>query len=163
MSEYLLDSVNHGTNKLHSPIDDFFSFYFVAQWAAVFNDREFLGDSSRAIPYFLSTFRSLLAEGDSSRQSAVSKIRDSTYGEDSHGRFLAQCIPFLKEWYISLVNTNAARDNELSFTSYEDSPREKRSETYSALFKELTNQLLIDTLKIAHKHLSRLSELEAVS
>jgi hypothetical protein len=138
-----------------------FSFYFVAQWAAAFNDREFSGDSSRGIPYSLSKFRSLLAKGDGLRLAAIHDVRYSNYRKDSHGQFLGQFIPFLNEWYISLAKANQVWYKKFKSTSHEDGSPEKRSGTHSTLFRELTNQLVIDTLKIAHEHLSKLSEVEA--
>jgi hypothetical protein len=157
MSNDLLESITAGTNKLHTPVDDFLSFYYVTQWAAVFNNREFSGDSKRKIPPVLSINRTRLVQGGDSREAAVASIINKNLKGESHGQFLTQCQPFLREWYNNLLNTNQIWDTR--FESVAQSPPEKPSETYIALFKELTTQLVTDTLKIAHKHLSALSAL----
>jgi hypothetical protein len=152
MSTDLLTSIRAGTKKLRSPADDLFSFYFVAQWAAVFNNQEFSGDSSREIPPFLSLIRRRLAQYSDSREAAVASILNNDLEEESHGQFLTQCQPFLQEWHSNLLSTNRLWAKR--FKSIAQSPPEKPSETYMTLFEELTTQLVTDTLKIAHKHLS---------
>jgi hypothetical protein len=41
MSDGLLDAIRLDEQYLQSPIDDLWSFYYVVQWAAVFNDVQF--------------------------------------------------------------------------------------------------------------------------
>jgi hypothetical protein len=160
MSQDLLDAIKDRSPKLQSPMDDFFSFYFVIQWAIIFNNREFTGDLKRPVPLRLSSLRSNLSEGGEKRSHVVMVIQQSIIKEEDYGLFFTQCAPFMAEWNISLIATNKLWANKLEL--YTKETLENPSQTYLALFKELTTQLVIDTLKIAHKHLASFSEVEAV-
>jgi hypothetical protein len=160
MSDDLLKAIRKNSKRHQSPIDDFFSFYYVVQWAAVFNNREFAGKFGGQVPFELSSLRSSLSRGVNHRGNVLLEIHRSLVEEKSYGQFLARCKPFMEEWDNSLVATNLVWTRK--FRSYADKPLENLSNTYLALFRELTSQLVIDTLKIARKHLATLPETEAV-
>jgi hypothetical protein len=50
---------------IHSPIDNFFLFYYVI-WATIFHNREFASDFKREVPHYLSYLRSKLVKGQRS-------------------------------------------------------------------------------------------------
>ncbi|KAE9392022.1 hypothetical protein BT96DRAFT_288949 [Gymnopus androsaceus JB14] len=87
MSNALLEQDN---GIIHSPMDDYWSFYFTAQWACVF--RKSLSGKAKRDPRKLENLRSLLAS--LLRGIATKKILD----EPSYGSFLTSLQPFLSDW-----------------------------------------------------------------
>jgi hypothetical protein len=161
MSDDLLNAIRKDKARLQSPIDDLFSFYYVTQWAAVFNNREFTGNlRGQEVPFELSSLRSSLSEGVGKRSNVVMAFHRLRMQAKDYGEFLAQLKPFMAEWDNSLIAINSVWAE--NFESYASEPRKNPSETYLALYKEVQNQLVINTLKIAYKHLATFSKAEVV-
>jgi hypothetical protein len=93
MSIKLLSSMTDEKDYLQSPMNDFFSFYYVTQWAAVLNNYEFTGTQPNT-PAKLSRFRSGLLGSDVGRNTVTLEILLKTLEPSEHGRFLGQCINF---------------------------------------------------------------------
>ncbi|KAE9385933.1 hypothetical protein BT96DRAFT_981911, partial [Gymnopus androsaceus JB14] len=81
---------------IHSPVDDYWSFYFTTQWACVF--RKALPGEALGDPKKLEYLRSLLAGGTASRALGTNSIVDYVLRERYHGSFLTNIQLFLREW-----------------------------------------------------------------
>lgn len=83
---------------IHSPVDDYWSFYFTAQWACVFHivggDE---GDSA-----VLQRLRKLLAGNWRDRDAGTLTIVAEFPKVSRHGSFLTNIQPFLKDWYFAM-------------------------------------------------------------
>ncbi|KAF5383376.1 hypothetical protein D9757_008426 [Collybiopsis confluens] len=81
------------TKHYHSPVDDYNSFYFVAQWACAFN-----ASSSPKDMTSLQLLRSWLGSGGL-RALATSEVAGPIdLSEEDYGAFLVQAQPFLRDW-----------------------------------------------------------------
>ncbi|KAF5357438.1 hypothetical protein D9757_013324 [Collybiopsis confluens] len=81
------------TKHYHSPVDDYNSFYFVAQWACAFNASSSLKDMTS-----LQLLRSWLGSGGL-RALATSEVAGPIdLSEEDYGAFLVQAQPFLRDW-----------------------------------------------------------------
>ncbi|KAJ3730916.1 hypothetical protein DFJ43DRAFT_1027594, partial [Lentinula guzmanii] len=100
MSSALLDPLNK--NYVHSPVDDYYSLYFVTQWACAFRD------PNKELQH-IQQLRMRLAGGLDSRDAATSTtITGTKLKAEEYGAFLVQAQPFLRKWYGSLQSL----DNE---------------------------------------------------
>ena len=72
MSDDLLEAAKLDIPYLQSPVDDLWSFYYVAQWAAVFNNVDFPGNTP--LPVKLLHLRQLLAGTPVERDSGTRKV-----------------------------------------------------------------------------------------
>ncbi|KAE9395581.1 hypothetical protein BT96DRAFT_142343 [Gymnopus androsaceus JB14] len=93
MSKALLEP-NDGV--IHSPVDDYWSFYFTAQWACVF--RQALLGEAEGDPTKLEYLRSLLAGGTARRALGTNSIVDEPLTRLTYGSFLTDIQPFLRAW-----------------------------------------------------------------
>jgi hypothetical protein len=107
MSDDLLEATELGDPYLQSPVDDLFSLYYTMQWAAVFHHREFA--DGKDIPPRLRALRKEVSGSRPLRNSATNIITQSKKLDwRKYGQFLADCHPFMRDWYSSLVSL---RDN----------------------------------------------------
>ncbi|KAJ3978946.1 hypothetical protein F5890DRAFT_1647621 [Lentinula detonsa] len=103
MSTALLNLVN--TNHVHSPVDDYYSFYFLTQWACTFHDLS--PEEKPMSPQYLTDLRMRLAGHVSDRDAATSSIIDvKTLTATRYGAFLPQAQEFLRDWKNSFTWIN---------------------------------------------------------
>ncbi|KAJ3795249.1 hypothetical protein GGU11DRAFT_688169, partial [Lentinula aff. detonsa] len=100
MSSALLDPLNK--NHVHSPVDDYYSLYFLTQWACAFRDLS--PEDKPDEPQHLQQLRSELAGGLHTRSTATTTINDINLQAEEYGAFLVQAQPFLQKWKSSLVS-----------------------------------------------------------
>ena len=98
MSFELLQAMRFGEPYLQSPVDDLWSFYYVAQWAAVFNNANLV----TPIPERLKQLRTHLAGSLQERTTATNIITDNRLKPASYGQFLANSCSFLSQWAAKL-------------------------------------------------------------
>ncbi|KAJ3991403.1 hypothetical protein F5050DRAFT_1197572 [Lentinula boryana] len=98
MSSMLLNPLNK--NHVHSPVDDYYSFYFLTQWACAFRDLS--PEDKPEEPQHLQQLRMRLAGGLDSRDAATLTITGADLEPEVYGAFLVQAQPFLRKWYASL-------------------------------------------------------------
>ncbi|KAJ3792457.1 hypothetical protein GGU11DRAFT_859773 [Lentinula aff. detonsa] len=105
MSSALLDPLNK--NYVHSPVDDYYSIYFVTQWACAFRDLS--PEDKPKEPQHIQRLQSHLAGNVYHRDAATSTtITGTKLKAEEYGAFLVQAQPFLRKWYGSLQSL----DNE---------------------------------------------------
>ncbi|KAF9040342.1 hypothetical protein BDP27DRAFT_1455315 [Rhodocollybia butyracea] len=124
-------------DHIHSPLDDYWSFYFVAQWACVFNPLSLDGVQNRAP---IQRWRALLDGSPSNRDTATADITQDPLNANQHGEFLRQAQPFLEAWNDSL---------RLLGRSWVDMPESLKREVFS----DFADRGLLSFLKVAHKFL----------
>ncbi|KAJ3979145.1 hypothetical protein F5890DRAFT_1386217, partial [Lentinula detonsa] len=100
MSSMLLNPLNK--NYVHSPVDDYYSFYFLTQWACAFRDLS--PEDKPKEPQHVQQLRSELAGGLDSRDAATSTTITTNVNlqAEAYGAFLVQAQPLLRKWYGSL-------------------------------------------------------------
>ncbi|KAJ3979152.1 hypothetical protein F5890DRAFT_1642082 [Lentinula detonsa] len=95
MSSKLLNPVDR--NHVHSPVDDYYSFFFLTQWACVFRDLSPEDKSEDSV--ILQDLRMRLAGGLDSRDAATYFITGVlNLKADQYGAFLSQAQQFLRDW-----------------------------------------------------------------
>jgi hypothetical protein len=99
MSDDLLRATELNLSYLQSPVDELFSLYYTMQWAAVFHNREFA--TGKDIPILLRAVREDIS-GDQRARSTNQIVNPGVLRECDYGHFLADCHPFLQDWYSSL-------------------------------------------------------------
>jgi len=139
MSKALLEP-NDGV--IHSPVDDYWSFYFTAQWACVF--RQALLGEAEGDPKKLEYLRSLLA-GGLLREIATNKIVDEILNESSYGSFLTSLQSFLSDW-------NQALKALLRDWQKEELQANPEEVFQAGAFRRYADQGLLSFLKVAHRH-----------
>ncbi|KIK53212.1 hypothetical protein GYMLUDRAFT_207582 [Collybiopsis luxurians FD-317 M1] len=96
MSSKLLDP--RQKNYMHSPLDDYYSFFFVTQWACVFHASSPQDPST--YPELLEGLRERIAGDANMRDAATLTITGKGALEpEDYGAFLGQAQPFLREWW----------------------------------------------------------------
>ncbi|KAJ3982176.1 hypothetical protein F5890DRAFT_1476372 [Lentinula detonsa] len=99
MSSTLLNWVFR--DHVHSPVDDYCSFYFLTQWACAF--RELSTEDKPKNPDHLQQLQSELAGHVNDRDAATfTTINGVKFKAEKYGAFLVHAQPFLKEWYRTL-------------------------------------------------------------
>jgi hypothetical protein len=135
MSRWLLDPVL--SDHIHSPLDDYWSFYFVAQWACVFSPLSLKDvQDSRIIQRWRSWLDGLRTE----RETATTAITKDSMSANKHGEFLRQAQPFLEAWIESL---------HLLGRQWVDASESLKHEVFS----EFADRGLLSFLKVAHRFL----------
>jgi hypothetical protein len=81
---------------MQSPIADLWSFYYVAQWAAVFNKTNF--PAGTPVPIKLANLRRLIAGSESDRALGTRKVTGPLLDPTHCGEFLVECSSLLREW-----------------------------------------------------------------
>ncbi|KAJ8503354.1 hypothetical protein ONZ45_g10946 [Pleurotus djamor] len=102
MSKPLSDSLKFSELYLQSPVDDLCSFYYVGQWAALFNQRA--EDQNRTLsPRFLD-LRNSVGGSAPERYDATTKIGKIPLDEylEAYPPFLVRCAPTLQKWFASV-------------------------------------------------------------
>ena len=99
MSDDLLRATELNLSYLQSPVDDLFSLYYTIQWAAIFHNRGFATD--RDIPILLRALREDIS-GDQRARATIQVVNSGAPRVREYGHFLADCYPFLRDWYSSL-------------------------------------------------------------
>jgi hypothetical protein len=124
MSRDLCYAYKHNRSYFHSPVDDLWSFYYVTQWAAAFNNSSL---DPEGLPGPLLDLRDDLARSDDSRENATTSItsrdglRSSAYGTflTNSQLLLAAWRPKLNklqddlEWYRENLGTGADSEDKL--------------------------------------------------
>ncbi|KAF5361353.1 hypothetical protein D9757_012323 [Collybiopsis confluens] len=133
MSDALLGAQARQRNYWHSPIDDYYSFYDVAQWACIWNPLNEPKD-----PDDLDALRTDIA--GTSRGNATLKVlggKRATLGK--YGALLAEAQPFLQYWYGALQSLN--------------DEWEEQCDPNAAVFRSMADHVLQTFLRVAHKYL----------
>ncbi|KAF9064267.1 hypothetical protein BDP27DRAFT_1333769 [Rhodocollybia butyracea] len=135
MSRWLLNPAL--TDRIHSPLDDYWSFYFVAQWACVFNPLSLDGVQNQAP---IQRWRELLDGSSANRELATVDITKYPMGANRYGEFLQQAQPFLEAWIDSLY---------LLGRTWVDTPESLKCEVFS----DIADRGLLSFLQVARKFL----------
>lgn len=141
MSVALLEANQYGTQYLQSPIDDLWSFYYVAQWAAVFNNTYF--PDSTPIPPGLARLRHLLSSYLDNRNSVTFTIMSHDKDDNQYGQMLKDCSGILREWHNELQNLAAA---------WKVKVKEAKIEALHVIFRDITDKALLDLVRLVDKH-----------
>ena len=138
----MLESIQLGTPYLQSPVDDFFSFFFTAQWAAIFNDVKL--EAGGEVPVTLASWRTKVGEGKDPRDGVSMKImKPKDLKKQYHGSFMCEVQPFLRHWRTKLGFLN--RDWDRAAEEIEQS--QSFEETCRRLFCEYTDRAVIDIIE----------------
>ncbi|KAJ3778283.1 hypothetical protein FB446DRAFT_714346 [Lentinula raphanica] len=132
MSDWLLNQMLK--NHMHSPLDDFASFYFVTQWACVF--RELPLEERSQCEGFVQVWQTKLAGNIDQRTSVTHQINHERLRANEYGTFLVQAQPFLKQWYSLIENL---RDE------FRDPPPEGWN---AGIFRRIIDEVLSSFLKL---------------
>jgi hypothetical protein len=155
MSKGLLKAATLHRPYLQSPVNDLWSFYYVAQWAAVFNKTKFSGTTN--VPATLTDLRLLIAGSSSDRALGTREVTDPGLDRAEYGHFLADCSCVLREWEWTLrqlaADWKVAKVDELM-----------RGIIYKAChphFRSFTNRGVLELLQLVQKYFpDTLSRLE---
>jgi hypothetical protein len=142
MSRHLLTAAALDKPYLQSPVDDLVSFYFVAQWAVVNNNRDF--PDPAVVSDELQLLRKLLAGSLSERELATTMIRESLDSE-VYGTFAAECQPILQEWdrRLMMLTQDWRRTLKTIGPHIADQHR-----VYYPLFRKFTDRGVLELLQI---------------
>ena len=99
MSDDLLRATELNLSYLQSPVDDLFSLYYTIQWVAIFHNREFA--TGKDMPILLRALREDIS-GDQRARATIQVVNSRVLDVDEFGQFVANCHPFLRDWYSSL-------------------------------------------------------------
>ncbi|KAF5374056.1 hypothetical protein D9757_010723 [Collybiopsis confluens] len=119
MSDALLEAQADELDYWHSPIDDYYSFYYVAQWACIWSAL-----NEPKVSRHLDTLRTDIA--GTSRGNATFKVLEGRFMTlEMYGALLTEARPFLQDWYRALERLEVVwvnnRDNSaLGFRSRAD-------------------------------------------
>ncbi|KAF5346099.1 hypothetical protein D9757_014020 [Collybiopsis confluens] len=133
MSNALLRAQARQRNYWHSPIDDYYSFYYVAQWACIWSPLNEPQD-----PDDLDALRTDIA--GTSRADATLEVTGKRMTSEMYGALLEEAQPFLQDWYIGL-------------TRLEDKWVNNRDNTSALGFRSRADHGLQTFLRVAHKYL----------
>ncbi|KAJ3982359.1 hypothetical protein F5890DRAFT_1530154 [Lentinula detonsa] len=100
MSSMLLNPLNK--SHVHSPVDDYYSLYFLTQWACVFRDLS--PEDKPEEPQHIQQLQSYLAGHVNDREAATTIINDNHLQAEEYGAFLVQAQSFLQKWKSTLVS-----------------------------------------------------------
>ena len=137
-----------GDDYLQSPVDDLWSFYYVAQWAAAYNGFQQGGDILRGLRRFRDDIRGSLKD----REFATLNVIDSKIKRASeYGTFLSECGSLLKKWRGKLVEL------ELGWVKAFDNLKRAQVEghlyaMYYPHFRKLTDKGVLDLLELIAEH-----------
>ena len=146
MSTRLLEPLP-GVEHLQSPVDDLWSFYYVAQWAAAFNCSQFPRDDD--IPPKWKKLQDRL-DGPLDNRNAAS-MEHGFITEAKHGRFMFRCEELLAEWYRMMGQLES--DYMRRFEELDQKEIEENSyKIYYPLFREFTDRGVLEYLGLVAKH-----------
>jgi hypothetical protein len=145
MSDGLLDAIRLDECYLQTPIDDLWSFYYVVQWAAVFNNVQY---STSTPPVRLLDLRHDISGSQKERGFGTRTITGSALSENEYGRFLTDCCPILCEWDSRLRQlTNDWKKVEIG-----DSTSGDMFEVYYPCFRDFTMRGVLELLELVQQH-----------
>jgi hypothetical protein len=146
MSDGLLKSARLNKSYLQSPIDDLWSFYYVAQWAAVYNDTMY--SDPKSIPADLSELRDFIAGDQRARALGRQTVTGPTLDPCEYGQFLVNCSPFLREWELKLnqLTSDWRRDNVASITNGD------RYTSHYPYFRRYTDRGVLELVQLIQQH-----------
>jgi hypothetical protein len=145
MSDGLLDAIRLNEQYLQSPIDDLWSFYYVVQQAAVFNNVQF---ASSTPPARLLDLRRLIGGSQMERAHGKLTIISASLRESECGRFLMECLPILREWDSRLQQlTGDWKDIEMDGLASGDS-----YEAYYPHFRDFTMRGVLELTGLVQQH-----------
>ena len=104
MSDDLLEAAKLDIPYLQSLVD-LWSFYYVAQWAAVFNNVDFPGNTP--LPVKLAELRRQISGSHADRALGTLKITGPVMDQIEYGQFLADCYSILSQWRSKLNQLTA--------------------------------------------------------
>jgi hypothetical protein len=146
-------------------MDNFFSFYYITQWAAIFNNTEFARAKGEVLGD-LSDLRSRISCGEYQARRFVSFTVGTDEFNDSkdyswrtpetHGWFLSDCQGFLSDWHCQLRRLKEKFWKPTCEEIETDNPADL-VERYPGLFCVLTDKLVLETLQICAEHWSSLN------
>ncbi|GAW04583.1 hypothetical protein LENED_006386 [Lentinula edodes] len=147
MSVTLRESLYLPMTYVQSTVDDLASFYYVGQWAAVFNPSH---QSD-----MLEELRNRIAGSLASREFATRIVHrldpDLSSHRQEYGLFLQCCQPILKEWYDSIdsLDRRFLRVTE-ELTAHSDGKIDPN--TYRSLFLSFSYHGVADFAQILERH-----------
>jgi hypothetical protein len=147
MSTDLLNALIDEEPYLQTPIDDLWSFYYVGQWAATYNNESL--DTKKIL-----RLRKNLVGTLNDREAATIKVtsRRGLKASD-YGTFLANSQSVLAPWYSQLEELSIAWEKDTGDLKPET---EDRYEVYYTLFKEYTKRGVLEYLRLLVKEYSSL-------
>ena len=149
MSDDLLYATRLNSAYLQSPVDDLFSLYYTMQWAAVFHNREFA--TGKDIPVILRALRDDISGDQGARSLATHSIVDPPVLDvDDYGEFVANCHPFLQDWYSSL--RALLYEWKKCQSNLKKSNVKKSSSLYTSLFSAFAVQGVAQLAALVYKH-----------
>jgi hypothetical protein len=146
MSDDLLETAQLDMPYLQSPIDDLQSFYYVAQWAAVFNNTNFPGNAP--IPAKLAQLRRRIAGSQTDRSFVTRKVTNPDLNPTQYGHFLVACCSILNEWD-SKLRKLAAKWDAAEVGSFTDG--NLYHECYPH-FRDFTDRGILELVQLAQQY-----------
>ena len=143
MSNSLLDAAALDKRYLQSPVDDLLSFYYVTQWAAANNNRDF--PDSATVSDELKLLRKRLASSFSDRELATSTMTKRPLDPELYGTFAAECQPILQEWDNHLMILMG--DWECKLKTIDPDVADQYA-VYYPLFREFTDRGAFELLRL---------------
>ena len=147
MSRQLLDAAILNEPYLQSPIDDLLSFFYVAQWAAANNNKDF--PDSTAVPDKLELLRNRLGGSLAERELGTSTMTRNDPDPELYGRFLADCQPILQDWDQQLMALVKDWGRRMKTVTPDVGDQYK---TYYPLFREFTDRGVLELLQLVQSH-----------
>jgi len=145
MSDGLLKAIRLNKHYLQSPVDDLWSFYYVAQWAAVFNNTNF--SESTPVPAELMELRRLIAGSEGDRLLCTREVTRPPLDQTEYGQFLADCCPILREW--DSILDRLTTDWKVAKV---DLTNGNLYEARYPYFRNYTNRGVLELLQLVQKH-----------
>lgn len=145
MSDDMLEAAKLDMPYLQSPVDDLWSFYYVAQWAAVFNNTNFPGDTP--VPIKLAELRRLIAGSQADRALGTRKVTRPALDQIEYGQFLADSYCILREWEFKLNQLTA----DWSTTKFDHLTADLYDKCYPC-FRNFTDRGVLELIQLAQQH-----------
>jgi hypothetical protein len=147
MSDGLLNAARLQKPYLQSPVDDLWSFYYVAQWAAVFNNMNF--PDPTLVPADLADLRRLIAGSQDQRSTGlVRMVTGPDLDPTEFGQFLADSSSLLRDWQVKLTRLttewNSAKVDRLTDGSLFHSRY--------PYFRDFTNRGVLELLQLVQEY-----------
>lgn len=143
MSEDLLESVRLNKPYLQSPIDDLWSVFWVAQWAAVFNAPKGLTEQPGS-PELLLDLQKVLLKGDHMQRAFCARRLKRVKKSTEYGEFLVKCAPVLTEWHEQMELLTEEWDKVVT--------AQPASSDLPSLFIQYCDQGVVHLITLVHEH-----------
>lgn len=146
MSDEMLMAARLNTPYVQSPVDDLYSFYYVAQWAAANNNIEFADPDSTPVPDHLEDLRTRLAGSPAERAEGTKRITAiRTMDPNTYGNFLVECRPLLRIWNQKLEQFVNDWEDEIKHLK---PPPKEQYNIYYPLFRQYTDRGVRELLEL---------------